>query len=163
MTLQASGAISLTDVLNELKTANAGRALPISLGDADVLALAGKGAPPISLSDLYGKSAYVALTGATVTPTSLTADTGMPNVKQTVGPATAAPTPANATGVTYSWEFVSGSTVTVNSPTSASTTFSYTGSTSSGSRTGVYRCKVTQGGTSYYTPNVTVLFAWSNL
>jgi hypothetical protein len=58
MTLQASGAISLTDVLNELRIANTGRNNPISLGDSDVLALAGKGGNPTSLSDLYGKSSF---------------------------------------------------------------------------------------------------------
>jgi len=60
MTLQASGAISLTNVLNELRIANSGRSGVISLGDGDVLALAGKGSPPISLSDLYGKSIFKA-------------------------------------------------------------------------------------------------------
>lgn len=60
MTLQASGAISLTDVLNELRIANSGRGATISLGDSDVLSLAGKGGAPLSLSDLYGKSAFSA-------------------------------------------------------------------------------------------------------
>lgn len=57
MTLPASGYISLGQVLDELRVANPNRGLPISLGDADVLALAGKSGPPISLGDLYGKSA----------------------------------------------------------------------------------------------------------
>lgn len=60
MTLQANGAISLTDVLNELRLANPGRSGVISLGDGDVLALAGKGSPPIALTDLYGKSIFKA-------------------------------------------------------------------------------------------------------
>jgi hypothetical protein len=59
MTLPTSGPLSLTDVMNELRVANPSRAYPISLGDSDVLALAGKSAPPISLTDLYGKSSYV--------------------------------------------------------------------------------------------------------
>lgn len=54
--------ISLGDVLAELRNANSGRSLPISLGDADVRALAGKASGDISLTDLYGKSAVTALT-----------------------------------------------------------------------------------------------------
>lgn len=54
--------ISLTDVMNELRITNPGRAYPISLGDADVRALAGKPSGAISLSDLYGKSSYVPMT-----------------------------------------------------------------------------------------------------
>lgn len=64
MTLQTTGPLSLSDVMTELRIANPSRAYPISLGDADVLALAGKSAPPISLSDLYGKSSYVAMNGS---------------------------------------------------------------------------------------------------
>lgn len=56
MTLPASGTISFTDVFAELSVSNGARAFPISLGDADVLALAGKTGLPISLSDLYGKT-----------------------------------------------------------------------------------------------------------
>lgn len=62
MTLPASGSISLGQVLDELRTTNPGRGLPISLGDADVRALAGKPSGPISLSDLYGKSSVSPLT-----------------------------------------------------------------------------------------------------
>lgn len=53
MTLQSSPPISLGDVANEL-----GIALPLSLGDSRVLSLAGKSGPPISLSDLLGKSSH---------------------------------------------------------------------------------------------------------
>jgi hypothetical protein len=59
MTLPASGSITLGDVAAEL-----GIGLPLSLGDARVLALAGKSAPPISLSDLYGKSAAAPMSGS---------------------------------------------------------------------------------------------------
>lgn len=56
------GSISLGDVLTELRTADANRGYPISLGDADVRALAGKPSGDISLTDLYGKSAVATLT-----------------------------------------------------------------------------------------------------
>lgn len=63
MSLPAFGSpISLGDVLVELRNANANRGYPISLGDADVRALAGKPSGDISLTDLYGKSAVSALT-----------------------------------------------------------------------------------------------------
>lgn len=60
MTLPASGAISTDDIMAELRTANPGRAYPISTSDFDVLALAGK-SPGSALSipnDLHGKSSY---------------------------------------------------------------------------------------------------------
>lgn len=58
----AAAPISLGDVLTEIRRVNPARALPISLGDADVRALAGKPSGPISLSDLYGKSSYTPMT-----------------------------------------------------------------------------------------------------
>lgn len=60
MTTPTNGAISLNEVLAELRIANPGRGAAISLGDADVLALAGKSAAPVSLSDFYGKSIFKA-------------------------------------------------------------------------------------------------------
>lgn len=57
MTTPAPGQpIGLTDVLTELRITNPGRALPISLGDADVRALAGIPSGPISLGDCSGKT-----------------------------------------------------------------------------------------------------------
>ena len=50
MTLPASDSISLSDVLAKIQKSNPSRALLISL------ALAGKSALPISMSNLYGKS-----------------------------------------------------------------------------------------------------------
>lgn len=64
MTLPASGSISLGDVMTELRIMNPGRAYPIALGDADVRALAGVPSGSISLSNLYGKSSYIAMSGS---------------------------------------------------------------------------------------------------
>lgn len=64
MTLPASSPISLGDVLTEIRRVDPGRALPISLGDADVRALAGKPSGAVSLSDLYGKSSYIPMSGS---------------------------------------------------------------------------------------------------
>lgn len=62
MTIRTTPPISLSDVLAELRLVNANRTYPISLGDADVRALAGIPSGAISLSDLYGKSSYVPMT-----------------------------------------------------------------------------------------------------
>lgn len=62
MTIRTTPPISLTDVMDEIRLTNPGRAYPISLGDADVRALAGIPSGPISLSDFYGKSAYPPMT-----------------------------------------------------------------------------------------------------
>jgi hypothetical protein len=51
-----TGPISLLNVLAELRIANPGRQLPISLNDPDVRALAGVPSGPISLANFYGKS-----------------------------------------------------------------------------------------------------------
>lgn len=58
-----TGAISLADVLAELRTVDAGRASTISLQDSDVRALAGVSGAACSLDDLRGKTAYVAMSG----------------------------------------------------------------------------------------------------
>lgn len=58
MTLPSSGSISTDQILAELRIANSSRAYPLSLTDADVLSLAGKSAPPVTMpDDFYGKSA----------------------------------------------------------------------------------------------------------
>lgn len=64
MTLPASGTIRLTDVMNELRITNPGRAYPISLGDADVRTLAGVPSGSISLTNLYGKSSSTPMSGS---------------------------------------------------------------------------------------------------
>ena len=51
MTLPSSGSISTDQILAELRIANANRNYPLSLNDADVLALAGKSAPPVTMPD----------------------------------------------------------------------------------------------------------------
>lgn len=123
MTLPASGAISLSDVMAELKIANPARALPISLGHADVLALAGVAGPANSLSNLYGKSAAAALT--------VTAANDGPKFKATtgIGPAptiNATSTPAGGSGsYSYAWTRVSGDAgITCNAPSAQNPTFS---------------------------------------
>ena len=159
MTTPASGTISLTDVMTELRVTNPGRAYPISLGDADVLALAGKGGPPISLTDLYNKTSFIALVSASASPSSVSGS-GIKGFRAYTTTTTCTPNPSNATGLSYTWEYVSGSTFTVETPSASATRFSYIPTTDIGSRSGVYRCKVTQGGTTVYTGNVSVTIDW---
>lgn len=107
-------------------------------------------------------SAFKALTGASASPATLSALDQLAGTI-VVGPSVAAPVPADATGpITYAWQHVSGSTFTVHSPTAASTTFRYVAA-GSGTRSGVYRCAVTQGGTTHYTGNVSISISWSNM
>jgi hypothetical protein len=118
VTLAASGAISLSDVLAEIRLVTPGRAATISLGDADVLALAGKSAMPVSLSDLYGKSSYVPMT---VTPHS--GISGNVSSSSSAGTASASPSVSvsnGSGGYTYAWSITSQSvTVTLSNATSA--------------------------------------------
>jgi hypothetical protein len=99
---------------------------------------------------------------ASVTPSTVTGSC------ERIGPGTCTATTSSATasgsgGVptyTYAWEYVSGTTATINSPTSATTTFTRSALTSTfpgTSYSGLYRCKVTDhDGTEVYTSNVTV-------
>lgn len=98
MTLPTSGAITIGQVATEL-----GASLPLSLGDSRVLQLAGKSGAPISLSDLYGKSA-LSITGFS---TAAGANSNTVTVSATVRGGSGA--------VTYAWSAdgdlrVSGST-----------------------------------------------------
>lgn len=56
MALQSSGTISLADIAAELRAPTAS---PISLGDANVRALAGVSSGPVSLSNFYGKASKI--------------------------------------------------------------------------------------------------------
>ena len=77
MTLPASGVISLSDVLTEIRVVNPARALPISLGDADVRNLAGVASGAISLSNLYGKRSYIPMVGTGINDLSSGTATGV--------------------------------------------------------------------------------------
>ena len=84
-------------------------------------------------------------------------------INVTTGTATASVTTTGSGSYTYSWAFLSGSNATINSPTSAATTFTRnqrTGlnSTSTTTLTGVFRCTVTDtvnNTTAYYDETVT--------
>jgi hypothetical protein len=106
VTLPASGAISLTQVMDELRVTTPGRAYPIALGDNDVRALAGVPSGPISLSNLYGKSSYIPMT-ITKVDGELSA---MANGTQYLGHAYPSVSASNGSGgYTYAWSIVSAS------------------------------------------------------
>lgn len=160
MTLPASGAISLTDVLNELKVTNSSRALPISLGDSDVLALAGKSAPPISLSDLYGKSSYVPMTVTGVND-SATAYSGSSSGTTTCHPSV---TVSGGSGTkTFAWSFTSNpDNCTLGAATSQTCNVSHAYAVNSaGSANAVLQCAVTDSRATVTTGGITAGLDWS--
>jgi hypothetical protein len=138
MTLPASGAISLTQVMNELRNANPARAYPISLGDADVRALAGVASGAISLSNLYGKSSGLTVTAPNRFAQRLTNTSGNVSVASTA-------TASGGNGVyTYAWSYVSGDSFSIANGATATATFATTCSPGT-VFTGTYKCTVSDG------------------
>lgn len=159
MTLPASGTISLSDVLAELQVTAPSRALPISLGDSDVLALAGKSAAPISLSDLYGKSSYVPMTVAGVN------DSGTA-ISNTAGTVTCHPsvTVTNGSGTkTFLWSFTSNPNgCTLANATLQTCDVSHTYATNArGSANATLQCAVTDSRATITTGGITASLDWA--
>lgn len=101
MTTPSSGVISMNDVLAELRVANPGRSVTISLGDADVRNLAGAPSGQIGLSNLYGKSSF------TVTGNS---DSASFSSMSSAGTARCSPSVTvvgGAAPISYAWSFTS--------------------------------------------------------
>jgi hypothetical protein len=161
MTLQASGVISLTDVMNEIRLVNAGRAYPISLGDADVRALAGVPSGAISLSSLYGKSSYIPMnvTGNSDSHGASSASGGTvtchPSVSVTNG----------SGGYTYSWSFISNpNSCGLGASTSAACNVSHGYTTNAnGGATATLQCIVNDNtGHVVTATGITAALDWSN-
>ena len=106
MTLPVSGAISLTDVMTELRLSNAGRAYPISLGDTDVRSLFGVASGAIGLTSGYGKSSYVPMT-LTGTDGYASSDSSLASGSSVCGVSIAVS--GGSGGLTYTWSVVSQS------------------------------------------------------
>jgi len=71
----------------------------------------------------------------------------------------AIPGPYNADSCSYTWEYGGGTQFTINNQTSQATTFTYNWKYGDDATvTGSYRCKITQGGVSYYTGWLNVIF-----
>lgn len=112
MTTRTTPPLSLGDVMAELRTTNPGRAYPISLGDADVRALAGVPSGPISLSNLYGKTAGGG--GTPPAPFPLTVQTqdgsgyaASSSASGTVSCQVTATVTGGTGAITHLWEFTS--------------------------------------------------------
>lgn len=116
MTLPTSAPISIGQVAAEL-----GLSSPLSLGDSRVLALAGKSGPPISLTDLYGKSAQAALTGSAMGSNPFYDSTSTAGTASSTAMAMAA---NGSGGYTYQWNVVSNTGgATVDSSSLTTNTF----------------------------------------
>jgi hypothetical protein len=119
MTLPASGSISTDDIMTELRTANPGRAYPISTSDADVLTLAGKtaGQSVTIPNDFWGKSA--AAFAGYIPDVQMTALSN-PATSRTETKAITANVSGGSTPLSFAWSHVSGpgSVDAVNSATS---------------------------------------------
>ena len=140
MTLQTSGAISMSQIAAEL-----GLSLPLSLTDSRVVGLAGKGSPPINFSDLYGKSNIRPIT-VTVNPTNVFV-TKTATGSGYVNSGTVTATASNGNGsYTYFWTQLSqsGAVINIGNPNVAATGFSCF--TTNGSiNISAFRCTVTDG------------------
>lgn len=101
------------------------------------------------------KHPTVAALSASASPSSVSGQRTIPGT----GVVTTGPTTTTASGgvpgYTYAWEYVSGDTLTVTNPTSATTTFSRLAAEGT-EFIGVYRCEVTDAASGVvYTNNVT--------
>lgn len=162
MTLPASGTISLTDVMNEIRLVNPGRAYPISLGDSDVRALAGVPSGAISLSNLYGKSSYIPMNviGNNDAQSASSAGSGgtvtcHPSVSVTNG----------SGGYTYAWSFTSNpNSCSLGASTSAACNVSHSFTlNSNGSTSATLQCVVTDNTGHIVTASgITANLDWSN-
>jgi len=137
MALPSTGPISLANVNVELGLSSTAT---ISLNQANVRTLAGVASGTISMSNLLGKSNAPTIT---INVGSLyTTRSGAGSATSNSATATAS---GGSGGYTYAWTRVSGDTYTINSSTSATTTFTTT--LSNGQfKSGIYRCTVTSGG-----------------
>lgn len=162
MTLQTSGTMTDADLMAEIRTANPGRAYPLSLTDPDVLALAGKSAPPVTFpTDFYGKSAY--------TPMAVTGHGDNASVSTFSSGGTIACAPSvTVTGgknpKTYLWSFTSNPNGCVlNSTTSATCSVSHTyNKGSTGFASAQLQCQVSDGTTTVTATGITATLDWDS-
>lgn len=161
MTLPTSGAITTDAILAELKVTTPTRALPLSLTDADVLALAGKSVGPLSIpTDLYGKSSYVPMT---VTGVS---DSGSAASSTGAGAAVCHPsvTVANGQGTkSFLWSFTSNPNgCTLSSATSQTCAVAHSYSlNAAGVAHAVLQCAVTDSKATVTQGGITADLDWS--
>lgn len=160
MTLPTSGSLSMLQVLDELRTMNPGRGLPISLGDADVRSLAGVPSGDISMSQLYGKSAGSALVATGNN------DYGVSSSDGRSGTVSAYPSVSYSGGQgakTFQWSVLSApANVTLSNANSAQCTVSRSFARDSSGRAVVYlRCVVSDTSGSVTVDNIIAELEWA--
>jgi hypothetical protein len=144
MALPSSGAISLLAIQNEFGGAN-----PISIseyykGGANVPNTTTNASVPtsgaISFNDFHGASDVPPLSGTKSGNAFGTRSTGGEAVTNSV---TITPS-GGVSPYTYAWSMVSGdSAINIDSPTSATTSFSALVSALNNDRTGIFKCRIT--------------------
>lgn len=161
MTTPTSGNISLTDIMNELRVSNSGRAYPITLGDTDVRTLAGVSSGTITFSNLYNKSSYTNMVLTGVNGSSIVSS-GTSGGTCTCQPGV---TVANGLGpFTYSWSFTTQAGTTLTNATSQYCNISKTYLIhTTGSATAVLTCTVTDSTSNTATvTGVQAYLEWDN-
>ena len=158
MTLPTSGPLSLNDIKGEFGGPAAPSLSDYYAGGSYVPAgTSGTNGPvpssgAISISNFYGTSASVPLS-ISISPSSLY------NSRSGGGPLTSSPATGTGSGgtgpYTYAWTYVSGSSYTINSPASATTTFT-TNLIAGQFKSGVYRCTVTDSLSATASATITV-------
>jgi len=141
MTLAASGALSLGgSVTNRSVNLELGQSATaqISMNDANVRTLAAVPSGAITLTtDFYNKSNTLAITISPASTYTTRSGSGSLTSPTSTGSAS-----GGAGGYSYAWTYVSGDSFTINTPSTAATTFT----TSLGVnifKSGTYRCTVT--------------------
>jgi hypothetical protein len=158
MALPTSGPLTLADIQTEFGGVNpiglneyyagGGRVPPGTTGTYGAVPSSGT----ISIRNFYGTSAATAL-AISVSPSS-TYNTRVGAGSLTSDPVTGTAS-GGAGGYTYAWTRVSGDVFTINSPTSATTTFT-TSLAANIFKSGVYRCTVTDSLSNTASGTVTV-------
>ena len=145
MPLPNSGAITTAQIAAEFNITG-------SYTWSDLCAAAGLSNTALP-SDFYGLSSELQSVSVDTTFVSGTCMYTNPQTSCTSTSSSVTATPNGGSGHSYTWQKVSGTTLTVTSPNSATTTFKRT---SGSSASAVYRCRVVAGGVTKYSPNVSV-------
>lgn len=165
MTLQSSGQISLAQIAAEFGNGADYRLSEFYRGGAEVPNIpANYGVPTggqISFAQFYGATNYVPMNVSKSGDASGANSTGTLNAAVSVTTNSVTISVSNGAGpFTYSWSYVSGTAATVNSSSSATTSFTRVANATlyddCVARTATYRCTVTDSTSAQATIDVTV-------